>query len=195
MELIADGLLIATALTAGLYCLVLSRRLRKLTDAESGIGTQISALSKALDETRAGLAETRRGVAEARASLRNARDDLAGGVEAARREAAALAEARGAALLALSRLETGIAGEPRSRSADAVPPPGETSAPRAGPLPDWPGAGRTPPAAADEDEIPDWPDGVVPLPGEMPAAEAMGQAATPRAPAGPAPLRVERMAL
>ena len=48
MELIADGLLIATAMTAGLYCLVLSKRLRLLTDSGNGIGPQIEALDQAL---------------------------------------------------------------------------------------------------------------------------------------------------
>lgn len=36
MALIADILLIAGALSAGLYCLVLSRRLRQFTDLEIG---------------------------------------------------------------------------------------------------------------------------------------------------------------
>ena len=52
MQLIADGLLLATALTAALYCIVLSRRLRRLTDAQSGIGTQIRELTRVLEETR-----------------------------------------------------------------------------------------------------------------------------------------------
>jgi hypothetical protein len=72
MELIADGLLIATAMTAGLYCLVLSRRLRRLTESGEGIGPQIEALDQALNETRAALAETREGVSELRASSKAA---------------------------------------------------------------------------------------------------------------------------
>ncbi len=71
MELIADGLMIATALTAGLYCLVLGRRLRRLSDAGGGIGAQIAALDASLAETRAALAETRSGVSELRSSTRD----------------------------------------------------------------------------------------------------------------------------
>ena len=72
MEFIADGLLIATAMTAGLYCLVLSRRLRRLTESGEGIGPQIEALDQALTETRAALAETREGVSELRGSSKAA---------------------------------------------------------------------------------------------------------------------------
>lgn len=77
MELIADGLLIATAMTAGLYCLVLSRRLRRLTDSGASIGPQIEALDRALGETRAALAETRKGVSELRGSTKAAIAQLA----------------------------------------------------------------------------------------------------------------------
>ncbi|MHA1530317.1 MAG: hypothetical protein ACTSVG_14950 [Alphaproteobacteria bacterium] len=76
MELIADGLLIATAMTAGLYCLVLSRRLRRLTDSGNSIGPQIEALDRALGDTRAALAETREGVLELRSSTKTAFDEL-----------------------------------------------------------------------------------------------------------------------
>lgn len=71
MEFIADGLLIATALTAGLYCLILGRRLRALNDSGSGIGTQIKLLDKALDETRSALTETRESVTALQASARS----------------------------------------------------------------------------------------------------------------------------
>lgn len=64
MELLADGLLIVTALAAGLYCMALSRRLRKLTDSRGGIGPQIDSLDQALNETRSALAETRKSVQE-----------------------------------------------------------------------------------------------------------------------------------
>lgn len=77
MELIADGLLIATAMTAGLYCLVLSKRLRLLTDSGNGIGPQIEALDQALGDTRAALAETREGVSELRLSTKAAIAQLA----------------------------------------------------------------------------------------------------------------------
>jgi hypothetical protein len=70
MELIADGLLIATAMTAGLYCLVLSRRLGRLSESGNGIGPQIDALDQALTETRAALTEAREGMSELRNSAK-----------------------------------------------------------------------------------------------------------------------------
>ena len=97
MELIADGLLIATAMTAGLYCLVLSRRLRRLTDSGASIGPQIEALDRALGDTRPALAETRKGVAELRGPTQAALAQLA-------RETA-----RGAAMARLIELRVGCA--------------------------------------------------------------------------------------
>ncbi len=59
MSLIADGLMIVAGLTAGLYCMVLSRRLRRLSDSGQGIGAQIKALSEAIAETRTAVGEAR----------------------------------------------------------------------------------------------------------------------------------------
>lgn len=50
MELIADILLIAGALGAAVYCLVLSRRLRRFTDLEKGVGGAIATLSVQVDD-------------------------------------------------------------------------------------------------------------------------------------------------
>lgn len=50
MELIADILLVAGALGAGLYCFVLARRLRRFTDLEKGVGGAVSVLSAQADE-------------------------------------------------------------------------------------------------------------------------------------------------
>lgn len=50
MALIADLILVAAALAAGFYCFVLSRRLAAFKDAESGIGSVVSALSAQVDE-------------------------------------------------------------------------------------------------------------------------------------------------
>ncbi|MEO1275859.1 MAG: hypothetical protein AAFV96_10855 [Pseudomonadota bacterium] len=55
LKLVADGLLIATALAAAIYCAVLSRRLRRLASTEDGIGGQITALNTAVEETRVAL--------------------------------------------------------------------------------------------------------------------------------------------
>lgn len=59
MELIADGLLIAGALAAALYCWVLSRRVSALQDMDSGVGGAISELSRQVDEIRASLGEAK----------------------------------------------------------------------------------------------------------------------------------------
>lgn len=45
MELVADILLMAGALGAGLYCFVLSRRLTRFTDLENGVGAAVAVLS------------------------------------------------------------------------------------------------------------------------------------------------------
>jgi hypothetical protein len=50
MALIADILLIAGALAAGLYCLVLSRRLKQFTDLERGMGGAVAVLSAQVDD-------------------------------------------------------------------------------------------------------------------------------------------------
>ena len=50
MEFIADILLASGALAAALYCFVLSRRLRRFTDLEHGIGGAIAVLSVQVDD-------------------------------------------------------------------------------------------------------------------------------------------------
>ena len=50
MELIADILLIAGAVGAGIYCLVLGRRLNRFTNLENGVGGAIAVLSAQVDD-------------------------------------------------------------------------------------------------------------------------------------------------
>lgn len=50
MVFVADVLLVAGALGAGLYCHVLSRRLRRFTDLESGVGGAVAILSAQVDD-------------------------------------------------------------------------------------------------------------------------------------------------
>jgi len=50
MTLIADMFLIAGAIGAGFYCYVLSRRLRRFTDLEKGVGGAVAVLSVQVDE-------------------------------------------------------------------------------------------------------------------------------------------------
>ncbi len=50
MALIADMLLVAGTLGAGLYCMILSRRLSKFTDLEQGVGGAVAVLSAQVDD-------------------------------------------------------------------------------------------------------------------------------------------------
>ncbi len=59
MELIADILLVAGALGAGLYCFVLSRRLKRFTDLEKGVGGAVSVLSTQAEKLRNSLDSAR----------------------------------------------------------------------------------------------------------------------------------------
>lgn len=50
MVMIADALLVAGALGAGLYCFVLSHRLRRFNDLEKGVGGAVAVLSAQVDD-------------------------------------------------------------------------------------------------------------------------------------------------
>ncbi|GMG83646.1 hypothetical protein LNKW23_28590 [Paralimibaculum aggregatum] len=193
MQLVADGLLIATALAAAVYCLVLSRRLRRLTDAEAGIGGQIKALNAALEETRSGLAETRRGVAEARAALRNEKEAMARDIEAAKTERAALTALRSRALAAQASLEEMLAGMP---SAGQPARPADEPADDAGA--DAAAERKRPPTPEEledwevsdlfgADQAEPWQPVVSPSGASGPAEPMAGQAAAEPDPAQPAP--------
>ncbi len=83
MSLIADGLLVATCLTAAIYCFVLSRRLRRLTSTEDGLGQQLLQFNAALAETRAA-------VKEMRGSAKSASERLAREIAQSKKVAASL---------------------------------------------------------------------------------------------------------
>lgn len=59
MDLIADILLIAGALGAAVYCVVLSRRLSRFTDLEKGVGGAIAVLSAQVDDMNKALEKAR----------------------------------------------------------------------------------------------------------------------------------------
>jgi hypothetical protein len=59
LSVIADLLMVGAAVGAGVYCLILSRRLTRLTGFDSGIGGAIAVLSAQVDEMKAALAEAR----------------------------------------------------------------------------------------------------------------------------------------
>ncbi len=50
MEMIADILLVAGALGAGLYCFILARRLSRFNDLETGVGGAVAVLSAQVDD-------------------------------------------------------------------------------------------------------------------------------------------------
>lgn len=50
MELVADILLVAGAIGAGIYCFVLARRLNKFNDLEKGVGGAVAVLSAQVDD-------------------------------------------------------------------------------------------------------------------------------------------------
>lgn len=56
MSIIADILLMAGAVGAGLYCFVLSNRLRRFTDLEKGMGGAVAVLSAQVDDLTRALA-------------------------------------------------------------------------------------------------------------------------------------------
>jgi hypothetical protein len=79
MEFVADILLMLGALGAIGYCLVLSRRLRRFNDLETGVGGAIALLSAQVDDLTKALENARR-VATASAQTL---DDVTGRAEAA----------------------------------------------------------------------------------------------------------------
>ena len=70
MELIADILLISGALGAGLYCIVLSKRLNKFTNLERGVGGAIAVLSAQVDDMTKALEEARSATSSSASSLK-----------------------------------------------------------------------------------------------------------------------------
>jgi hypothetical protein len=60
MAMIADVLLIAGAAGAALYCYVLSRRLRRFTDLEKGVGGAVAVMSSQVDDLTKTLSEAQR---------------------------------------------------------------------------------------------------------------------------------------
>lgn len=71
MDLIADILLISGALGAGLYCIVLSRRLNRFTNLEKGVGGAIAVLSAQVDDMTKALDEARTATNSSASSLKS----------------------------------------------------------------------------------------------------------------------------
>lgn len=77
MELVADILLVAGALGAGLYCFVLARRLNRFNDLEKGVGGAVAVLSAQVDDLSKTLASARAASDGSNVAL----DDLTGRAE------------------------------------------------------------------------------------------------------------------
>ena len=59
--LVADLLMVAASLGAAIYCMVLSRRLSRLSSFDKGIGGAIAVMSQQVDEMKSALSEARSG--------------------------------------------------------------------------------------------------------------------------------------
>lgn len=82
MELIADILLGAGAIGAGLYCQVLSRRLKAFNQLETGMGGAIAVMSAQVDDLTRALETARKTAADSERKL----DDMTGRAEGAARK-------------------------------------------------------------------------------------------------------------
>lgn len=72
MELLANFLLAVGAIGAGLYCLVLSRKMRRFNSLEDGMGGAIAVLSVQVDDLTKALEQARQTAAESEAGLKAA---------------------------------------------------------------------------------------------------------------------------
>ena len=77
MEIIADILLIGGAFAATAYCIVLSRRLKRFTDLEKGVGGAITVLSAQVD----GMTKTLKSAQKSAAGSAQSLDLLTGKAE------------------------------------------------------------------------------------------------------------------
>lgn len=69
MTLIADILLVAGALGAAFYCMILSRRLNRFNDLEKGVGGAVAILSMQVDDMTKTLEKARTAAGDSTSSL------------------------------------------------------------------------------------------------------------------------------
>lgn len=113
MDLIADGSLFLAAVVASTYCLILSRRLRRLTQMDGGLGKAITNLSAEVDEMSAALETVKR-------STEAAANDLDPRLAAARREIGELKEATAEAQRVQVEMTAAVASAPKAKRAPAA---------------------------------------------------------------------------
>lgn len=133
MAFIADILLVAGALGAAVYCLVLSRRLQQLTRLEDGVGGAIAVLSAQVDDMT-------RALKEARAAAHSSENALA--AQTARAEQAT--ERLSLMLASLHDLP-----EPNAPRPAASAPPAQGPAPAPAQTPAFPAQPESDPRASD----------------------------------------------
>lgn len=71
MNLIADILLVAGAMGAAFYCMILSRRLSRFTDLEKGVGGAVAVLSAQVDDMTKTIDSTRSAAASSATKLQD----------------------------------------------------------------------------------------------------------------------------
>ena len=74
MAMIADILLVAGALGAAFYCMILSRRLSRFTDLEKGVGGAVAVLSVQVDDMTKTLERARKAANSSTVSLEELTD-------------------------------------------------------------------------------------------------------------------------
>lgn len=104
MEIIADILLVSGAIGAGIYCVVLGRRLNRFNDLEKGIGGAVAVLSAQVDDLTVTLDSSRVTAAESTRVL----EELTGRAE----EVARQLELRMASLHDIEDLHSGPTPKP-----------------------------------------------------------------------------------
>lgn len=172
MGLIADGLLIAAALTAAIYCHVLAGRLRSLRRLDGGVGQAVAAMAAQTEELRQALRAAKAAAGESTRTLaeRTARAEMAAGrLElllaaihdneggAAPANVAARREARQAAAFSPRPRPQVVAGtgaaaraaDPFDEDDDAAPRPGDLDEPD----PDFADTGLEPGPEPDPDDL------------------------------------------
>ncbi|SFI13546.1 hypothetical protein [Albimonas pacifica] len=168
MGLIADGLMIAAALTAAIYCHVLAGRLRSLRRLDGGVGQAVAAMAAQTDELRQALRAARAAAGESTRTLaeRTARAEMAAGrLElllaaihdneggAAPANVAARREARQAAAFSPRPRPQVVGGSAAARAAGPLEAP-FVADPDEAPDPDLAEAGAPPDVEPDPDEAP-----------------------------------------
>ncbi|MEM9343323.1 MAG: hypothetical protein AAGA87_09770 [Pseudomonadota bacterium] len=161
MGFIADILLVAAALGATFYCVVLSRRLSRFTDLEQGVGGAIATLSKQVDD----MTSTVRNAEGAAAASAESLGSLTGRAEDAARRLELL-------VAALHDLPDDSAAERKPKAEpEGKAEPEPESAPESEPMAEAEPPAREPEPAPEPESEP------------KPEPEAVAMAAKPPAPA------------